>query len=594
MHLLNDKRKIIFFSKNDIYVLDLSGSSVYLAFGYDNDSNETKLSLTTNSSTRYKLWKLTDFDHITTFLNSISNDKDYETVWGRMLTVSSKHSENKFNTSYDYLDSDNYDYLVPYWKHTNNSTIISTGSCNGGLCPDLLLSNKPYINGVGGFNVPVGMAYDLYGYNLGSLRQIKKIFSVDIQVAPEDLSKYLVNLSFNTLSETHLDKVQVFGRITKDNVYYWEDITYKTGKTNYYVPGYSFEKYTNYKYSIKLHFDHGQNLEKYDMFYIKYYFHNGASNVYNISYDGDKMGLVFFNDISQFGIFDNINTTISMKKAHIFTTRSSLYNEHFYYLDDTELISDDFRTSYNLFDTKNLSILETDKSNTRLYSSYNGHFSKVNAGTFGTSKNIGLYTYLRNISVTNTSYFNGSVNMKYYYVPVDPTTLEPILYVSTGIIDDSRLSMSFNYVDENGDIISGTIYDEFEEVLDTNFLTRFFNNFLKIFIPTDSQLNGAIKNLKINLSKKLGGVWQLLEIPINIFNNLLDNKETNSCITFPSLTEPFSGITFYSGDTLCFIEFREKLPQLFTITDLIISIIATLSLGTVYYHKIKRLVGGGS
>lgn len=575
----------ILFTKNDIYVVK---GNVDLSFSISYNQNTNTSSIVLRKETNYQkgnsyTFKLSDFTSIDDLISSLdNNDKSHYCNMGEctILTTTSKHNEDLSFKSYDYLDSDNFDYIVPYYG-TNNS-VLKTKGYNSSTT----LYNMPSISGNIGFDTQLPYSYDLYSYDF-KIPPKTWVFSVDLFVRKEDLENMISKISFKNSTFVNLDKIQVLGRIEENGVYHWEDLTYRTGKESYITPNYQ-EKYENETYSATFIYDGGKNIDKYEYFYFKFYL-KGAKSAYSFNFEEHNLLGTYFNDIDQTGIFDYI-TALSMDNLHIFSTPLEKYNYHFFYNDYIDKTTNGLFPLHKFFKIPELSSDDIDKYEIGSYKSKYGNFIEVYADSI--TNKLGLYTYL--VNGKKNGVYN-TINELYYYTPVDEETKEPILYVSTGTLDGSRLFGDIHYVDSNGNIVSGTLRDDFEDYYDgDSILKKISNMVLKFFFPSSEELSTILSKLNDVLREKLGGFWRLIEIPITLFSNIISSDVGSSCLSIPDIKEPFTGMTLFDNTSFCFSSLRDSLPGLFNISDLLISIIATLGLANAFRKQFSNILGGGT
>lgn len=587
----------IIFSKDDIYVLQ---STWFPTFTFLHDTHSKTTEMVLKDSVRYI--KLSDYDSFEEFYAKFLTCNTV--VWDKYTSSStfvkrSYHTKKAYGSDYSYFysvtnDSDYFIVYSAYNPYGYNSGVAYTNTSMSSAANKI--QSIPNINGVKGENggsLHAPTYYDIYDYNPPISSKYTTLFSIDARLNASQWEDFSYNFSFQSDKELFIpSKVfQVYGMVVENNKYHWEDLNYSADKESYCVLNYDTPSLFMYDestrtYSVKLNIDSCVNTDKYDFIYIKT-MTNGADKSYNIKTNFSHALGVYVNDIYQDGIIDEI--TLNPKYSTFFSSPLDIYSGFFFYQEIEDKTSEYARWNGVAFFDNETGKPRTDVPLTGVsFKNFNGEkFWRLDSN-FGQKEKYSLYTYMYN---TDPEY---SKIIKYIYKPLDNNG-NPNIYVSTSKIDDDRYGVSGVITDSNGNSVNidtSIKFDDYDYIDENTFFDDLISTIFRLFVPTSEEFKTIINRFDNTLSKKLGGIWQLIKLPITLFSNLIDDDVGNSCLNIPSIVEPFTGIKIYQGDSLCFSKFRSTLPTLFNISDLILSIIATLGLANAFRIKFKKIIGG--
>ena len=113
-----------------------------------------------------------------------------------------------------------------------------------------------------------------------------------------------------------------------------------------------------------------------------------------------------------------------------------------------------------------------------------------------------------------------------------------------------------------------------------------------LFVPSEDELQSLIDEFKSTMETKLGAIYQVTDMLVDVFKSIFSPTERNSCITFPEIKDPMFDKLLIEQTDYCFDTLRTDFDFLFTISDMIISIVCTLSFGNMLYKKFEAFIGG--
>lgn len=114
-----------------------------------------------------------------------------------------------------------------------------------------------------------------------------------------------------------------------------------------------------------------------------------------------------------------------------------------------------------------------------------------------------------------------------------------------------------------------------------------------LFVPSEDELQSLIDEFKSTMETKLGAIYQVTDmLVVDVFKSIFRPTERNSCITFPEIKDPMFDKLLIEQTDYCFDTLRTDFDFLFTISDMIISIVCTLSFGNMLYKKFEGFIGG--
>lgn len=593
---LAEKNAAIVFSKNDIYILKYAYQPRF-TFLHDTNTKTTELVLRDT----YEYIKLSDYNTFEEFFTKFTTTYNYNWTHTNTSTFNKKsyHTTKVYGSDYSYFykATNDSDYYIVYSAHNDNNfknvATYSNESLNG---VGSKIQSIPAINGIkgeSGNKLIIPTYYDVYGFNPPSSSKYTTLFSIDARLNASEWQNFSYNFSFQSDKELFIPtKVfDVFGMVVENNKYHWEDLNYSTDKESYCVLNYDTPSLFMYDestrtYSVKVNIDNCVNIDKYDFIYIRT-MTNGADKSYNIKTNFSHALGVYVNDIYQDGIIDEI--VLNPKYTTFFSSPLDVYSGFFFYQEIEDKTSKYSRWNGVAFFDNETGKPRTDVPLTGMsFKNYkNEKFWRLDS-YFGQKEKYSLYTYMYN---TDSEY---SKVIKYIYKPLDNNG-NPNIYISTNKINDDRYGTTGTITDSNGNSVTidtNIKFDDYDYIDENTFFDDLIYTLFRFFVPTADEFKQIIERFDNTLSKKLGGVWQLIKLPITLFSNLIDSNVGDSCLNIPSITEPFTGIKIYDGDSLCFSEFRNTLPTLFNVSDLILSIIATLGLANAYRIKFKKIIGG--
>lgn len=114
-----------------------------------------------------------------------------------------------------------------------------------------------------------------------------------------------------------------------------------------------------------------------------------------------------------------------------------------------------------------------------------------------------------------------------------------------------------------------------------------------LFVPDTEEMNSIIDDFKEVMAEKLGAIYQVVDYLTQIFANITgSNINSNSCMIFPSMTDPIFNIKLWDEQNFCFDTFRSNFKTLFIISDSIICIICTCMVINMLHKKLEGFFGG--
>ncbi|MGN1358445.1 MAG: hypothetical protein ACI4WU_03650 [Bacilli bacterium] len=113
-----------------------------------------------------------------------------------------------------------------------------------------------------------------------------------------------------------------------------------------------------------------------------------------------------------------------------------------------------------------------------------------------------------------------------------------------------------------------------------------------LFVPSKEELQSLIDEFTETMETKLGAIYQVSDMLISILKSIFVPSSRNSCITFPEILDPMFNKKIISQIDYCFDSLRTDFSFLFTISDMIISIVCTLSFANMLYKKFEGFIGG--
>lgn len=113
-----------------------------------------------------------------------------------------------------------------------------------------------------------------------------------------------------------------------------------------------------------------------------------------------------------------------------------------------------------------------------------------------------------------------------------------------------------------------------------------------LFVPSKEELQSLIDEFKQTMENKLGAIYQVSDMLIDVFRSIFSPTDRNSCITFPEIKDPMFNKLIIEQTDYCFDSLRTDFDFLFTISDMIISIVCTLAFGNMLYRKYEGFIGG--
>lgn len=144
----------------------------------------------------------------------------------------------------------------------------------------------------------------------------------------------------------------------------------------------------------------------------------------------------------------------------------------------------------------------------------------------------------------------------------------------------------------------GDLLDYFNPTSENWFVKKLVNLLIdglkSLFVPSQEELNSLIDNFKATMETKLGAIYQVADLLVSVVQSVLSPASSNSCITFPEVKDPMFNKILINQTEYCFDSLRTDFSFLFTLSDMIISIVITLSFGNMLYKKYEAFIGGNS
>ena len=129
----------------------------------------------------------------------------------------------------------------------------------------------------------------------------------------------------------------------------------------------------------------------------------------------------------------------------------------------------------------------------------------------------------------------------------------------------------------------GDLLDYFNPTSENWFVKKLVNLLIdglkSLFVPSQEELNSLIDNFKATMETKLGAIYQVADLLVSVVQSVLSPASSNSCITFPEVKDPMFNKILINQTEYCFDSLRTDFSFLFTLSDMIISIVITLSFG---------------
>lgn len=115
-----------------------------------------------------------------------------------------------------------------------------------------------------------------------------------------------------------------------------------------------------------------------------------------------------------------------------------------------------------------------------------------------------------------------------------------------------------------------------------------------LFVPSQNELSSLIDSFKSTMETKLGAIYQVADLLVSVVQSVLSPASSNSCMTFPEIKDPMFNKILINQTEYCFDSLRQDFAFLFTLSDMIISIVCTLAFGNMLYKKYEGFIGGNS
>lgn len=113
-----------------------------------------------------------------------------------------------------------------------------------------------------------------------------------------------------------------------------------------------------------------------------------------------------------------------------------------------------------------------------------------------------------------------------------------------------------------------------------------------LFVPDQEELTDLIDSFKATMETKLGAIYQVADLLISVVRSVLDPASSNSCMTFPEIKDPMFDKLLIEQTDYCFDSLRTDFGFVFTLSDMIISIVCTLAFANMLYKKYEAFIGG--
>lgn len=115
-----------------------------------------------------------------------------------------------------------------------------------------------------------------------------------------------------------------------------------------------------------------------------------------------------------------------------------------------------------------------------------------------------------------------------------------------------------------------------------------------LFVPDQEELTDLIDSFKATMETKLGAIYQVADLLVSVVRSVLDPASSNSCMTFPEIKDPMFDKLLIEQTDYCFDSLRTDFGFVFTLSDMIISIVCTLAFANMLYKKYEAFIGGNS